>query len=323
MIELKNLTKKYGAKTAVDNLSAVIEEGEIVGLLGPNGAGKTTTMNMCTGYSSSTSGTVVIDGYDILQNPEQAKRLIGYLPENPPLYQDMTVLQYLKFVYELKGVRLNRRQHLDDLMAQVKITDVQSRLIRNLSKGYKQRVGIAQALVGSPEILIFDEPTVGLDPNQINDIRRLIRDLGKKRTVIISSHILSEISAICNKVMILNGGRLLAYDTVEQITADMQGASVLCLRVGGEKQAVIRALGTINGIRTITVRVCEEKDALDYHITPKDGEDVRAAVLAAMERHHLSVLAMQLQSLTLDEIFRQLTSKKKKVRPEQKEEAQA
>ncbi|MFA6948847.1 MAG: ATP-binding cassette domain-containing protein, partial [Eubacteriales bacterium] len=210
MIKIENLVKRFGDKTAVGGISFTVGDGEIVGLLGPNGAGKSTTMNIVTGYASATEGSVSIDGHDILEEPQAAKKLIGFLPETPPLYQDMTVEEYLGFIYELKGCSLNRKKHLEEIAEVTKISDVYKRIIRNLSKGYKQRVGIAQALVGNPKVIIFDEPTVGLDPKQIIEVRNLIRMLGRDHTVILSTHILSEVQAVCDRIVIINKGKIVA-----------------------------------------------------------------------------------------------------------------
>jgi len=220
MIEVKNLTKKYGSNTAVDDISFTAESGKILGFLGPNGAGKSTTMNILTGYISSTSGSATLNGIDILQDPIAAKKLIGYLPEQPPVYLDMTVNEYLKFVYELKGSKIPRNSHLDEICSLVKITEMRKRLIRNLSKGYRQRVGLAQALIGNPPILILDEPTVGLDPKQIIEIRSLVKKLGKSHTVILSSHILPEVQAVCDKVVIINEGKIVVDDSLENLVKD-------------------------------------------------------------------------------------------------------
>lgn len=239
MIEVENLTKKYGSHVAVDNLSFRVERGMIYGFLGPNGAGKSTTMNMMTGYIAATSGTVKINGYDILKNPEQAKKSIGYLPELPPVYPDMTVYEYLRFVAELKKVKKNERQvQIEDVMKQTQIEDVKGRLIKNLSKGYKQRVGLAQAIIGYPEVIILDEPTVGLDPKQIIEIRELIRELAKKHTIILSSHILSEVSAVCDHIMIISKGKLVASDTPEGLMTLLKGGRQMKLSVLGEQGKV-------------------------------------------------------------------------------------
>lgn len=239
MIEVKNLTKKYGDHTAVDHLSFQVEEGQIYGFLGPNGAGKSTTMNMITGYIASTEGTVVINGHDILEEPEEAKKDIGYLPEQPPLYMDMTVIEYLRLAAELKKVpKKDRENMIADIMDTVQLTHMKDRLIKNLSKGYKQRTGLAQALMGYPEVIILDEPTVGLDPKQIIEIRDLIKSLSKKHTVILSSHILSEVSAVCDYVMIISHGHLVASDTPENLAKLMEGENTLELTIKGSRTEV-------------------------------------------------------------------------------------
>ena len=250
MIEVENLTKKYGSHVAVDNLSFRVERGMIYGFLGPNGAGKSTTMNMMTGYIAATSGTVKINGYDILKNPEQAKKSIGYLPELPPVYPDMTVYEYLRFVAELKKVKKNERQaQIEDVMKQTQIEDVKGRLIKNLSKGYKQRVGLAQAIIGYPEVIILDEPTVGLDPKQIIEIRELIRELAKKHTIILSSHILSEVSAVCDHIMIISKGRLVASDTPEGLMTLLKGGRQMKLSVLGEQSKVEELLQSMESVK--------------------------------------------------------------------------
>ena len=250
MIEVENLTKKYGSQVAVDNLSFRVERGMIYGFLGPNGAGKSTTMNMMTGYIAATSGTVKINGYDILKNPEQAKKSIGYLPELPPVYPDMTVYEYLRFVAELKKVKKNERQvQIEDVMKQTQIEDVKGRLIKNLSKGYKQRVGLAQAIIGYPEVIILDEPTVGLDPKQIIEIRELIRELAKKHTIILSSHILSEVSAVCDHIMIISKGKLVASDTPEGLMTLLKGGRQMKLSVLGEQSKVEELLQSMESVK--------------------------------------------------------------------------
>ena len=238
MIEVKNLTKRYGTNVALDNVSFSVEEGKILGFLGPNGAGKSTTMNIITGYLSSTEGTVTVGGYDILENPNEAKKLIGYLPELPPLYMDMTVKEYLNFMYDLKKVTLPREKHIQEICRLVKIQNVYKRLIGNLSKGYKQRVGIAQALLGNPPVLILDEPTVGLDPKQIIEIRRLIKDLGRNHTVILSSHILPEVQAVCERVIIINNGKLVADGATDRLAHDLSADHRLIIRVAGPENDV-------------------------------------------------------------------------------------
>ena len=252
MIEVSNLTKKYGDHIAVDHLSFRVEKGQIYGFLGPNGAGKSTTMNIITGYLAATEGTVTIDGKDVQKDPEEAKRAIGYLPELPPLYVDMTVREYLEFVAELKKVpKKEREQQISEVMEMTQITDMQQRLIKNLSKGYRQRVGLAQAILGYPEVIILDEPTVGLDPKQIIEIRDLIRKLGEDHTVILSSHILSEVSAVCDHIMIIAHGKLVASDSPENLQKLMSGSMELDLEVKGSAAAVKSALQEISQIDRI------------------------------------------------------------------------
>ena len=249
MIEVSNLVKKYGDHTAVDHLSFQIEKGKIYGFLGPNGAGKSTTMNMITGYIASTEGKVMIDGHDILEEPEAAKKCIGYLPEMPPLYFDMTVLEYMKFAADLKKIPRNQKdKQIKEVMDMVKITDMKDRLIKNLSKGYRQRVGLAQAILGYPEVIILDEPTVGLDPKQIIEIRDLIKGLKQKHTVILSSHILSEVRAVCDYVLIISHGKLVASDTPDNLERLAAGSNSLLMKIKGEKDTIRKALETIEGV---------------------------------------------------------------------------
>ena len=312
MIELKNVTKKFGLNTAVNNISVKFDDGEIIGFLGPNGAGKSTTMNMMTGYISTTSGSIEINGYDILKDADKAKKLIGYLPENPPLYMDMTVLEYLKFVYELKKVKLNKVGHINEIMELVKISNVKNRIIKNLSKGYKQRVGIAQALIGNPEVLILDEPTVGLDPNQIQDMRSLIRDLGKDRTVIISSHILSEITSVCSKVLIINNGKLVVYDTIKNINEQLVNQSIYVAKIMGVKDIVVNAINNIPDVKTISVEPTGDADTFIYTITPKEGKDIRKQILDVVDSKNLSLMSFDTKKLSLEDIFIKVTAKRKK-----------
>lgn len=308
MIEIKNLTKAYGDKKAVDNISFTVNSGEILGFLGPNGAGKTTTMNIITGYNGATSGTVMIDGMDILDKPMECKRRIGYLPEQPPLYMDMTVSEYLNFVFELKAPKLDRNEHLQEIMDIVKITDVKDRLIKNLSKGYKQRVGIAQALVGNPDILILDEPTVGLDPKQIIEIRNVIRDLGKDRTVILSSHILPEVSAICERVIIINNGKIMAIDTPDNLSKKLSSDNRLMIRVEGREADIERILGTVEGISYIEALGQKEQGTYDYIIESQQGADIRKKVFSVLASAELPILMSKTVGLSLEDIFLQLTT---------------
>lgn len=283
MIEVKNLVKRYGDHTAVDHLSFEIEKGKIYGFLGPNGAGKSTTMNMITGYIASTEGTVVIDGHDILEEPEEAKKCIGYLPEMPPLYFDMTVLEYLKFVADLKKIPKDKKATMiEEIMDMVKITDMKNRLIKNLSKGYRQRVGIAQAVLGYPEVIILDEPTVGLDPKQINEIRDLIKGLKQKHTVILSSHILSEVSAVCDYVLIISHGKLVASDTPENLGKLAAGSNNLNLLVKGQKDTIRAALEAVEGVKEVTVKKSPEEGVYAITVGTEENMDVREKVFYSM-----------------------------------------
>ena len=252
MIEIQNLTKRYGQIKAVNNLNFTVEKGEILGFLGPNGAGKSTTMNIITGYIPSSEGTVKVCGYDIMENPKEVKKRVGYLPEQPPVYMDMTVDDYLSFAADLKLVdKKLKRNQISDIMELVKIGDHRNRLIKNLSKGYKQRVGLAQALIGSPEVLVLDEPTVGLDPKQIIEIRKLIKALGKDHTIILSSHILPEVSAVCERVVIINKGEICAIDTPDNLSKGFGTASKLSVTVAGPKSSVINTIKEIYGIKLL------------------------------------------------------------------------
>ena len=309
MIEVKNLTKRYGNHMAVDHLRFQIQEGQIYGFLGPNGAGKSTTMNMITGYIASTEGTVMINGHDILEEPEEAKKSIGYLPEQPPLYFDMTVLEYLKFAAQLKKIEKSRQKDLIyEAMDMVQITDMKDRLIKNLSKGYKQRVGLAQALLGNPETIILDEPTVGLDPKQIIEIRDLIKSLGERHTVILSSHILSEVSAICDYVMIISHGKLVASDTPENLAKLMEGENSLELTVRGEKSRIQAALKEFSQVEELDFTQSEEKGAEDVRLKTRGNEDVREELFYALANARLPILRMQAVHVSLEDIFLELTS---------------
>ena len=296
MIEVKNLTKRYGGVKAVDDISFTAESGEVVGLLGPNGAGKSTTMNIITGYLGATSGTVLIDGIDILENPKGAKAKIGYLPEIPPLYQDMTVRRYLEFIFDLKKV------HIGEVMEIVKITDVSDRVIKNLSKGYRQRVGLAGALMGNPPVLILDEPTVGLDPKQIIDIRKLIKSLGKKHTIIFSSHVLSEVSAVCDRIVMINNGRIVADAKTEKLSETVSGGSVLILEADGSASAVSDAVSSVEGVKRVTKTAGQT-----YTIEYESGKDVRRGIFNALSKANCPILMMRPGGLTLEESFLKLT----------------
>jgi len=317
MIEVKNLVKKYGKNKALDNVSFSVRDGEILGLLGPNGAGKSTTMNIITGYLSATGGEVKISGFDILDNPIEAKKHIGYLPEIPPLYSDMTVLEYLDFVYELKNVKeKSKDKHLEDVMQSVKITDVKNRLIANLSKGYKQRVGLAQAMIGNPEVLILDEPTVGLDPMQIIEIRSVIKKLGKNHTVILSSHILQEVQAICDRVVIINKGKVAAIDSPENLAKNISNENKFMLRITGDERTALDILKSINGIKQVKSLGRKEKNSIDFIIETEPSIDVRPEIFMAMAKVNLPILSMQTVDLSLEDIFIEVTSNEMEITSE-------
>ena len=308
LIEVKNLTKKYGDHTAVDHLSFQVEEGQIYGFLGPNGAGKSTTMNMITGYIASTEGTVVINGHDILEEPEEAKKDIGYLPEQPPLYMDMTVIEYLRLAAELKKVpKKDREDMIADIMDTVQLTHMKDRLIKNLSKGYKQRTGLAQALMGYPEVIILDEPTVGLDPKQIIEIRDLIKSLSKKHTVILSSHILSEVSAVCDYVMIISHGHLVASDTPENLAKLMEGENTLELTIKGSRTEIE---GMLNAIPEIAEKnfTDNENGLVQVSLKTEGNEDVREKLFYACAENQCPILRMENTHVSLEDIFLELTS---------------
>lgn len=304
MIEINHLVKKYGNNVAVDDLSLEVEPGKIYGFLGPNGAGKSTTMNMITGYLGATSGEVKINGHDIFKEPEEAKKCIGYLPEIPPLYVDMTVLEYLNFAAELKKLdKKKRKEYVTSAMETTGVTEVKDRLIRNLSKGYRQRVGFAQAVLGYPEIIILDEPTVGLDPKQIIEIRELIKKLGENHTVILSSHILTEISAVCDHVFIISKGKLVASDATENLLSLMSGAQeVMLLLKQGTEEAAEQLLEIENVER---VQVTEENTRLIVYA--KQGADVREEIFSTMAEHKIPVLEMHTVTKSLEDVFLELT----------------
>lgn len=313
MIEVSNLVKRYGDHTAVDHLSFQIEKGKIYGFLGPNGAGKSTTTNMITGYIASTEGTVTIDGHDILDEPEKAKKCIGYLPEQPPLYFDMTVLEYMKFVADLKKIPKDKKKAMiEEVMDMVKITDMKNRLIKNLSKGYRQRVGLAQAILGYPEVIILDEPTVGLDPKQIIEIRDLIKSLKKKHTVILSSHILSEVSAVCDYVLIISHGKLVASDTPDNLGKLAAGSNNLNLLVKGEKSRIRQLLEEISGVKEISIEKKSEQEGWNVTVSTEENTDIREEVFFKMAENQYPILEMQSQKISLEEIFLELTEDNKK-----------
>ena len=309
MIEINHLVKKYGSHVAVDDLSLTVEPGKIYGFLGPNGAGKSTTMNIITGYLAATSGEVKINGFDVLKQPEEAKKCVGYLPELPPLYMDMTVKEYLDFVAELKKIEKSLRAgYVKETMNITKTEEVSGRLIRNLSKGYRQRVGFAQAVLGYPEILILDEPTVGLDPKQIIEIRDLIKELGKKHTIILSSHILSEISAVCDHVFIISHGKLVASDSTENLLERMTGAQEIELLVKAEEDTAETAIREVAQVERCEKTESKEDGAVQLLVTAKKDADVREAIYHTCVEHHMPILEMKAASKSLEDVFLELTS---------------
>ncbi len=303
MIKIEHLVKNYGANCAVDDISFEVKKGEIVGLLGPNGAGKSTTMNILTGYLSSTSGSVSVAGINVLDNPLEAKKHIGYLPEQPPLYLDMTVEEYLIFNYNLKGCKLNRNKHLEEICEVVKIKDVYKRVIRNLSKGYRQRVGIAQALIGSPEVIIFDEPTVGLDPKQIIEVRNLLRNLGKEHTVILSTHILQEVQAVCDRIVIINKGKIVADEKTENITRAVENNRRFTVKICGPQKEVLSMLRSRQGILRAEVLPKRDGDAYTYNIESEVGVDIRKNLFYALAERNWPLVGMETLGMNLEDIF--------------------
>lgn len=310
MIEVSGLTKTYGNKRGITDINFSISEGEIVGFLGPNGAGKSTTMNVITGYLSATDGSATIDGIDVLTDPISAKKNIGYLPEQPPLYLDMSVTEYLNFIYDLKGVKLPRKEHINTVCEMVGLTDHRGRLMRNLSKGYKQRCGLAQALVGDPKVLILDEPTVGLDPKQIIEIRNVISELGKNRTIILSTHILQEVSAICERVLVINKGEMVADDTPDHLSALITGDHKHLFRIYGPKDQVAARLKSVDGVRSVTPTIEAEPGAFEYLVESVENLDVRKTIFNALARAGYPILQLKNQELSLEDIFIKLVEDK-------------
>ncbi len=303
MIEINNLVKNYGSKTALDDVSFKINKGEIVGFLGPNGAGKSTTMNILTGYLSSNAGEVKVGGIDILENPGEAKKLIGFLPEQPPLYIDMTVNEYLNFVYEIKGCKLKREAHIAEVRQVTKIEDVKNRLIKNLSKGYRQRVGIAQALIGNPPVIIFDEPTVGLDPKQIIEIRNLIRNLGKSHTVILSTHILSEVQSVCDRIIIINEGKIIADEKTESITQAVEENRRYSVKICGPVREVQNALSKLPGVINVEQTGERELDSYTYVVESEKGVDIRKPLFYLASEKNWCILGLEAVGMNLEEVF--------------------
>ncbi len=309
MIKIEHLVKNYGNFCAVDDVSFSIEEGEIVGFLGPNGAGKSTTMNMLTGYLSSSAGSVSIAGVDILEDPLKAKKMIGYLPEQPPLYMDMTVEEYLNFAYELKDCKYNRKKHLAEICEVTKISDVRKKLIKNLSKGYKQRVGIAQALINNPKVIIFDEPTIGLDPKQIIEIRNLIRNLGRDHTVILSTHILQEVQAVCDRIIIINRGKVVADEKTENISRAMEQSRRFNVKICGPQREVLAMLKDKNGIVYAEALAERDGDAYTYMIESDVGVDIRKNLFYTLSEKNWPLIGMEALGMSLEDIFINIVDK--------------
>lgn len=307
MIKVEHLVKSYGEKYAVNDISFTVGDREIVGFLGPNGAGKSTTMNILTGYISSTSGSVTIEGHDILEEADEAKTSIGYLPEIPPLYMDMTVKAYLDFVYELKKCKLNRKKHLQEIINIVKIDDVKDRLIKNLSRGYRQRVGIAQALIGNPKVIILDEPTIGLDPKQIVEVRNLIRTLGRDHSVILSTHILSEVQAVCDRLVIINKGKIVANKPTDEITNTINNTRRLKIKICGNAKEISSALSLVDGVTSVKTLAEHELDSTAFIIESSPDTDVRKAIFELLARKNWAILSMEALGQNLEDVFISLT----------------
>lgn len=311
MIEIDNLVKRYGSNIAVNDISFKVDKGEIMGFLGPNGAGKTTTLNILTGYLSSTSGYAKIDGIDILENPIEAKKRIGFLPEQPPLYLDMTVKEYLYFAYDLKSCKLNKSKHIKEICEVVKISDVSNRMIKNLSKGYRQRVGIAQALVGNPKVLIFDEPTVGLDPKQIIEIRKLIKALGRDHTIILSTHILPEVQAVCDKIVIINQGTVIADERTEDISNAVKTSRRLNIKISGPSEEILNYLRNKEGIvYAEIIKDQRESDSTAFLVESQPNVDMRKALFFGLADKGWAIMGLEAMGISLEDVFIALVNEK-------------
>ena len=310
MIEISNLVKKYGMNYAVNNISFSAKKGEIVGFLGPNGAGKTTTMNIISGFLSATSGTVKVAGYDVLDNPIEAKKHIGYLPEHPPLYPDMTVKGYLSFMFDLKKCILNKKMHISDIVDTLNLGEYYNRPIKQLSKGYRQRVGIAQALIGSPDVLIFDEPTVGLDPKQIVEIRELITKLGKDHTVILSTHILPEVNAVCDRVVIIDKGVLVADEKTSELEA-VTGMRKMLVKVCGPENEVKKLLGQTSGVLSVEVMPDRDADSVSFVVEAQTNADVRKPIFNTLAAAGYPMIGLEGFYSSLEDVFIQIINKGK------------
>ncbi len=307
-VEICGLSKSYGGNKALDNISFSVRRGEIMGFLGPNGAGKSTTMNILTGCISASQGSVTVCGCDVLENPKIVKGKIGYLPEQPPLYFDMTVYEYLSFVYDLKKVKNDKKAHIEHVMELVQISDMQGRMIKNLSKGYKQRVGLAQALIGDPEVLVLDEPTVGLDPKQIVEIRNVIKAIGKERTIILSTHILQEVSAVCDRVTIIAHGRIVAENTIEGLEELAGGKDKFRVRVLGGKADARSVIEAVPNVVSVVNEPQAESGTAEFVVTQESGSDIRKDLFDALSRAGMPIYGLRPAGLTLEEIFIKLTS---------------
>ena len=308
MIEVKNLTKRYGDKVAINDISFTVNSGEVVGFLGPNGAGKTTTMNIITGYLSYTDGTVMVGGYNTMNNPIMVKRQIGYLPEQPPLYTEMSVYEYLDFIFRLKKVKYNKKSHINEICEKTRITHVRDRIIKNLSKGYRQRVGLAQALIGNPPILVLDEPSIGLDPIQIMEMRILIQELGKQHTVILSSHILSEIQAVCKRIIIIHQGEIVADGEPNIIARSITGSQKILIRTAGPPNEVFEALLVLPCVQSVESLGIQENNTFDFSLEPLNGMDIRGDIFSLMSLKNWPLLSMHSNELSLEDIFLRLTA---------------
>jgi len=311
LIEVNHLTKRYGDHLALDDISFTVGDGEIVGFLGPNGAGKSTTMNIITGYLSSTEGQVLIDGIDVLEQPLEAKKRIGYLPEIPPLYTDMTVEEYIDFACDLKHVpAASKKDTIEQVCKLARVADVRKRLIRNLSKGYRQRVGLAQAMVGDPDTLILDEPTVGLDPKQIIEVRDLIKNLSKNHTILLSSHILQEVQAVCDRLIIINHGRIVAVDTPENLSKNVLQINKLEMRIRGPKNEILTGLEAIDGVESAELIRVREEGSVDVRLEAGENVDVREAVFDFCSTNNYPILMMKTNEINLEDIFLQVTGER-------------
>lgn len=303
MIKIQNLTKSFGSSVVLNNVSFEISKGEIVGFLGPNGAGKSTTMNILTGFLSFTEGHVEIDGLDLFDFPNEAKKSIGYLPETPPLYPEMTVTEYLNFVYELKGCTFNKKKHIEEILETVKLTDVKNRVIGHLSKGYRQRVGIGQALIGNPKVIILDEPTVGLDPRQVVEIRNLIRTLGLNHTVILSTHILQEVQAVCDRVIVINRGKIVADKRTEELASAVEGNRRLSVKICGPEKEVTQALRALPGVLSAESLGNLDSDSVTYAIESDAALDIRKPLFTMLARNGWPLIGAEASNVNLEDVF--------------------